>query len=559
MKDAALYLEADEDITSAIDKLQKLPGDTVQIVVPKRSTMLQSVINLKLLKKAAADSGKELVLVTNDHVAVGLAGRLGLPVASSLGAKAMVHEVKTEAPAEIEDIIEADEPAPAAEVAKVSAAAALTAAETEPDPTDGPKFSRRQLDEEAEDDEAGEDELPAAHHAPAAKSPKASKVPNFNLMQKRVMWAGVAVALLAAYSAFMYFFTSANVQLLAAASKLSVAANITVDPNIHQTDVNGAVLAGQTVSYSKNVTSTFTATGQQDNGTKASGTMTVSNATGVDQTLVAGTHFAAPDGKTFVSNSDILIPKAYLNPHGDKVNGTATVTVAATANGDSYNEAPAPYTIPNLNNPQITAHGGQMSGGTTKIITVVQQSDVDTAKTAALAADNTAGLQALADHLPKGYVAITASATQAATTVTPTPSVGGQANTASLGVKITYSELAVAKADYDAVLRQLEQTQVGSNNQIYDDGLGSVQLTANGAADATGRQGFNLTTTAYSGAKINLADLAKKLAGKPYRNAADICNAQPGVQQTQVNLWPAWASNLPHSSSKIKINIQVAQ
>src|SRR5262245_43647295 len=98
MKDNALYLEVDEDITSAIDKLQKLPGDAARIVVPKRSTMLQSIINLKLLKKAAADSGKELVLVTNDRIATDLAGRVGLAVAPSLGATAAVPETTAAAP-----------------------------------------------------------------------------------------------------------------------------------------------------------------------------------------------------------------------------------------------------------------------------------------------------------------------------------------------------------------------------------------------------------------------------------------------------------------------------
>jgi hypothetical protein len=86
MKDNALYLEVDEDITSAIDKLTKSSGTPVQIVVPKRSTMLQSIINLKLLKKAAEQGGKELVLVTNDRIASDLAGRVGLAVAPSLGA-----------------------------------------------------------------------------------------------------------------------------------------------------------------------------------------------------------------------------------------------------------------------------------------------------------------------------------------------------------------------------------------------------------------------------------------------------------------------------------------
>ncbi len=92
MKDNALYLEVDEDITSAIDKLSKSAEGSVQIVVPKRSTILQSIINLKLLKKAADQSGKEIVLVTNDRIATDLAARVGLAVAAAIGAKPVISE-----------------------------------------------------------------------------------------------------------------------------------------------------------------------------------------------------------------------------------------------------------------------------------------------------------------------------------------------------------------------------------------------------------------------------------------------------------------------------------
>jgi len=127
MKDNALYLEVDEDITSAIDKLQKLSAESVQIVVPKRSTMLQSVINLKLLKKAAADSGKKLVLVTNDKVATSLAGRVGLAVAPSLGAEAVMATAPEPMAAAMEDVIEASDPEPEAPAAVVAPGAAVLA------------------------------------------------------------------------------------------------------------------------------------------------------------------------------------------------------------------------------------------------------------------------------------------------------------------------------------------------------------------------------------------------------------------------------------------------
>src|SRR5260221_38 len=120
MQESALYLEADEDITSAIDKLTRSTSKSVQIVVPKRSTMLQSIINLKLLKKAAENSGKELVLVTGDRIGTGLAGRVGLAGAPSLGAKAVVAEAaeKPEDRDKGDEVIEADDPPPPEEEAE---------------------------------------------------------------------------------------------------------------------------------------------------------------------------------------------------------------------------------------------------------------------------------------------------------------------------------------------------------------------------------------------------------------------------------------------------------
>src|SRR5688572_26508230 len=108
-----LYLEADEEITSAIDKLLALDAKEVSIVVPKRSTLLQSVVNLKLLKKSAADSKKSLILVTNDRTATHLAGRVGLPVAATLGAAASVPQAAQAEPESSSEIVEEEVETPA--------------------------------------------------------------------------------------------------------------------------------------------------------------------------------------------------------------------------------------------------------------------------------------------------------------------------------------------------------------------------------------------------------------------------------------------------------------
>ena len=60
-----IYLDADTEITEAIEKLKKAKEREVRIVAPARSSLLQSSVNIKLLKKASKDTEKALVLVTN--------------------------------------------------------------------------------------------------------------------------------------------------------------------------------------------------------------------------------------------------------------------------------------------------------------------------------------------------------------------------------------------------------------------------------------------------------------------------------------------------------------
>jgi hypothetical protein len=560
MKDQALYLEADEDITSAIDKLVKASGQTVQIVVPKRSALLQSIINLKLLKKAAADNGKELVLVTTDKVAGDLAARLGLAVAPALGAVA-VHGDAAPAPRPpVEDIIEADDPI----------IEAVPEPATKP-PKSLPKkpafFNRKPLAEAvpivAADIAA---ETPAATDEPVTPEVGAisAKVPNFGKLQRRLAWVGGALALIIAYFVWMAVYAKADITLFATGTKVAVDTSFAVDTNQTSTNPATGVLAGQIVTFAKDLTGAVTPTGQQDVGTKSSGTMTISNCLDASShTFPTGTKFTAPDGKVFVSGADVTVPGGQGGFTGCTTPGSASVKVTADQNGDSYNEAPAGYTISSLTAAQqtgpnsIKAKGSQMSGGTSKVVTVVAQADVDKTQSDLLAKDKDDSLRTLDSHVPSGYLPIGGSSAITASNVAPTPAVGQPATTASLTLHVTYTELASKKTDYQALLSLRELNQVGSKNQIYDDGLSAAQVTTAGK-DTSGRPQFHLSTQAYSGAKLNVDALAAQMAGRKYGDANNIATSQPGVQRATIILSPAWSTSLPHNTRKIKITIQVA-
>ncbi len=569
MQDSALYLEADEDITSAIDKLSKAPGNAVQIVVPKRSTMLQSIINLKLLKKAAESHHKNLVLVTGDKIASELASRVGLAVAPSLGAKAVLGAAETPAKLQTnEEVIEADDPPPPPPAPEP----------TPPKPKGPPLLRRRELSDTPAPpppSPAGPEpepaESPSTDAKPAAaKSSGASvpKIPNFNIFQKRLGWVALVVVVIIAYFVFMAFFTSAKVTLYAQGTQSTIDTSFAIDTSAQTSDSANAVLAGRTISASKDLSGPFTPTGTQDVGTKASGTMTIFNSYDENpHTLVSGTRFQAPDGTVFLSTADATVPGATLSLSGGHVSlnpGQTTVNVQASANGANFNESPASYTIPGLPASEqsqqngIYATGAQMSGGTTKTITVVAQSDVSTAQAALLQKDAGNAGSELKAALPNGYTEIVASQSSSASAVTPSPAVGQQADTATLQLKVTYTVLAVKTSDYQAFVNAAEQKQIGANNQIYDNGLGSAQLTSTGQ-DSSGRPTFHLNTTAFSGAKLSTTQVASQIKGKRYGDAASYASGLPGVQQATISIWPAWASSLPSSTGKIKVVIQIAK
>ena len=72
------------------DRLKASDSAEVRIAVPARSTILQSAINLKLLKKAATSTHKKLVVVSGDKATVSMAAGLGILIAKNVKAESSV-------------------------------------------------------------------------------------------------------------------------------------------------------------------------------------------------------------------------------------------------------------------------------------------------------------------------------------------------------------------------------------------------------------------------------------------------------------------------------------
>lgn len=78
------YIDIDEEITSIVDRLRKAKAKEVVIVVPKRALLIQSIVNLKLLRKESERFKKEITIVTQDQMGKALLEKIGLKTEQKL-------------------------------------------------------------------------------------------------------------------------------------------------------------------------------------------------------------------------------------------------------------------------------------------------------------------------------------------------------------------------------------------------------------------------------------------------------------------------------------------
>jgi len=535
-----IYLEVDSEITEAIDKLKNVDAKEVRLVVPARSSLLGSVVNLKLLKKSADESKKDLVLVTSDKTAKFLAGRIGLAVASSVKAEAKVPEVPDEA--EKPDIDEAAEVAIAAAAAKSKKAKKEAGEDADEEPEDDSPMSSKSL----------EDNEPAPKRA---KKGKQAKIPNYNAFQKK-LFVGISIVLgVIAAIILLNLLPGAKVIITAQAEKKAVKLDFKANAAVTTSDYEKGILAAKKLSSTSSLNTSFNATGKKDVGAKATGTIAVKNCDNANvQSLPAGSKMIA-SGKNFTTDTAISIPGGTTG--GGKVNCSSSVNVAVTAEkaGEDYNiSSGTVFAIPSM--PPLINGTGSTSGGTTKQVTVVSQNDIDAAKATMIDGNKSKAQTELNDKAGKSFTTFADTFTPTVSDFKSSVAVDTEAASATVSATVDYSMLAVENSILDQYFDASIKSEIKADNEIYDNGRESATYKVI-KQDSADLANIGAVSTAYVGAKIDKDAIAKSVAGKSKKDVSSIVKAStPSAETVAVDAFPFWPS-MPHLSSHITVEIKV--
>ena len=109
MNKDVIYVEPEDDITDIILKIEKSKEKIIALVPPKKAGVFRSVVNIKLIAKSGATSGKKIVLVTVDPSIIRLAASAKIPVTKDLQTVPTIPEPEAETNVVVGESIVEDE------------------------------------------------------------------------------------------------------------------------------------------------------------------------------------------------------------------------------------------------------------------------------------------------------------------------------------------------------------------------------------------------------------------------------------------------------------------
>jgi hypothetical protein len=549
MKKDVIYIDVEDDITAIIGKVKLAEAKIVALVPPKRAGVLQSVVNLKLLKKNAADSGKQIVLITSDHSLLSLASGVKIPVAKNLQSRPELSPIPV-LEVDNDDVINGDE-LPVGELASALGQTALPA-EVVPSVADdlSQKIDLRDKPPES----------PAySNKTPKAPTAKKVKVPDFMSFRKWLFISILAVVVLSGLWFWAFKIAPrASVTITAKTSAVPIEVNLNLNPKIAASDISQLQLKPIVQQVKKSVSTEFDATGTKDTGNKATGVVSLSysfDSNGV--TIPAGTVFTAASGQKFTSVSAVTVPGASVSGGGVKP-GTATVQVRGLDMGPEYNIPAQSYTIAGFTN--VAASGAATSGGTREKVNIVTQDDVNKAKDSLSPPDANAVKSDLRKQFGGDAQVIDESFTADTSDPTPSPNIGDPAKRGKLTLETTYTYIGLSRSDLKQVLASsLKDTLSNKPNQsVINDGSDSVQFKLFQKVN-DGASTVRMTTTGYIGTTINASDITKQIVGKRYGDIEQITNQIPGVNKVDIKFSPFWVNQVPTDPSKIDVKFSIQQ
>jgi hypothetical protein len=553
-KKKIIFVQIDEEITGIFERVQKLPYKEVYLVVPKRAALLQSVVNLKILKQKFDEIDKTLAIITNDQN--------GMKLAQLSEIKVFDHWQNGEK--------NGGENKEETTLLKPIAATSNEVEEEAPSRLPQKKSS---IFEVVRDLKSGDKGFSLKTYLKDRKANKAYSL-NLNMPTSTKKFIGgllvlsIAVFLIIAYVAL----PGAVINIVPASAVITKASNIALESN----PTDSRSLKSYPIEASVDLTYTHHASGTKSQGANSTGTITIYNENNKEQQLVAQTRFESPEGIIFRIQKEVFVPAGSSTAPGQLEATVVADTVDANnvAVGERGNIGPSKFFVVALNEEnrkKVYAESFEyMTGGVTDVNSYVVDEDLTAAgqkleeqlKEKAISALRKEAL-AQGNALSKNLVLLEDSDVieyGTAKITFPTNLIGQEMETFDVSGKMTISGVAY---DSEALLSILKSeifasktpgkqlVKIDENSisiSVFEVGTSYIKFTA----QIQGIEEYEIDPELEGGSKL-AKKIKEHVAGKTKEEAEAYIQNLPEVNSVEINIWPVWSPTIPSLPDNIKI------
>ncbi len=551
-----VYLDADDEITSAATRIRNAEASRIGLVLPFGSRVATSRINFRLLAREAQSNGKRLDIVAPDASSRALAASAGLPVFASVAEYEAAldgglddRDAGVAAAAAAGAVIAATTRNATEEAIPIVAAGAGAASLAGPSPEPGPS------------PDAGEqaelDEFVAGGRQPPVARPRRRRPGTGAIVASLILVLAIVVSAAAA----VLVLPAADITVTPHIEPVGpISITVTADPQVTAVDPGALVIPAQTLEVPVEVSGDFPATGKRVEETKAKGTVRWTNCDPTaSYTIPKGTLVRTTGGVAFETGEGVFLPVAPILAGNVLDCQTSNVDVTAVDAGKDGNVAagaikvvPAKYNrkVISVTNPAST------TGGARTEFTRVSQKDVDAAL---LALEAELGAQFAIevedpDLAPQGTTIFpeTAVAGEPAPTVDPATLVGQEVETFTLGLTASGTVLAVDESPIEAIAEAQLAQAVDDGYELVE---GSTRVEVGEGTVTEGLVDFPVIGSARQVRPIDAAALELAVLGLTKAEAEAVLAPYGDVV---VVLWPGWVTSVPTLDQRVRLTVTEA-
>lgn len=557
-----IYVELDNEITEIFDRVKHLRQKRIALVVPKRAILLQSIVNLKILKKKLDELEKEILIVTSDATGLQLAKKAGLTAVSKLFEKDHTQLIP--------------EPLPPLRGQR-------------PVRLSGEKISISQVIHQGKPSFLNSFLLRIKEKLRKKKNAAQQNRVVFITPNKQALFTLILVSILLLLAIAYIALPGATIYITPKSGVLDPSFNVSFldyDKNrdlIESGYFNTIAIATYLVKpppFTKKIT--HNATGKLFQGQNAKGVITVINLSNAPWDLAAKTRFQTEDGLVFRIHNPVRIPAAKGSTPGMlDVNAVADeFDIYGQIIGQRGNIGPSKFFLPGLKNEESRKklYGESklaMTGGTTQTTKTVSKEDIQAAQETAKQEITKGAVNDLKKYLEEQNIVKKTNLsllTDRHVIKLSEPSIATPDNivgktTERFEITALYSASGIAfdrqqlidalkerlltRVDPDKKILKIEEDDIGYKFLDEDVNAGRVRLTATMRAI----QVYELNPEKENGMRF-LKKITDHITGMRINDAIAYLQQQTDeIERVEIKTWPIWAPTIPNIADNIKFVI----